>query len=201
MYIASRKTAVVGIPKCASRTLISAVGACYDISEEGEHFTLRQHQQKNPELELGVALIREPLDRLRSGVEYLLATTSRGGSVASVKAELLRTLKGGRPSHTSVLLYPQCSFLLCNVPAKLYRWSRIDLLTRELGITKAPPVINRTKKELSVDQVVSVFGDGFVRQFYALDFALYDSLCSTERGVVEVQSSETYIHCLRGEAP
>ena len=200
MYIPSKRTAVVEVPKCASTSLISAIGRCYSVSDAGEHFTLRQHQQKQPDVAVGVALIREPLDRLRSGVEFCMASRPNT-AVSDVKAELMRSLREGRPSHASVVLYPQYSFLLCDIPARFYLLENIALLTGSLGVASPPPIKNETKKILRPDQVVAAFGEDFVREFYALDFALYDSLCSIERGVVEVQSAETYIHSLRGEAP
>jgi hypothetical protein len=199
VYIAATKIAVVEVPKCASTSLISAISSCRSVSDFGEHFTLRQHQQKNPELELGTALVREPLDRLRSGVEFCMALRSNV-TVSDVKAELMRSLREGRPSQASVVLYPQYSFLLCDVPARLYRLENIALLTGSLGVASPPPIKNKTKKILRPEQVVTAFGEDFVREFYALDFALYDSLCSIERGVVEVQSAETYIYSLRGKA-
>jgi hypothetical protein len=199
MYISSKRTAVVEVPKCASSSLISAISPRHNVSDASEHFTLRQHQQKNPDIELGLALIREPLSRLRSGVEFCMASRPSVG-VADVKAALVHSLHTGLPSSLSVVLYPQYSFLLCNLPVKLYLLSNIELLLRDLGVSGPPPIKNRTRQSLSLDQVLDVFGEGFVREFYALDFALYDSLCSIERGVVEVQSAETYIYSLRGKA-
>jgi hypothetical protein len=196
VYIPSKRTAVVGVPKCASGSLISAIGRYHSVSDAGEHFTLLQHQQKNPEMELGVALIREPLARLRSGVEFFVQR--RGGmQLSQVRNELMQSLLDGRPSQSSVVLYPQYSFLLCDIPARLYRFENIALLTESLGIASPPPIKNKTKKLLRLDQVMATFGEDFVREFYALDFALYDSLCSTKDGLLEVRSAKEYIFSLR----
>ena len=200
MYIPSKRTAVVEVPKCASTSLISAIGRCHSVSDAGEHFTLLQHQQKNPEMELGVALIREPLARLRSGVEFCMASRPSVG-VADVKAALVHSLHTGLPSSLSVVLYPQYSFLLCNLPMKLYLLSNIELLLRDLGVSGPPPIKNRTKQSLSLDQVLDVFGEGFVRELYALDFAIHDSLCSTKDGLLEVRSAKEYIFSLREGCP
>jgi hypothetical protein len=200
VYIPSKRTAVVEVPKCASTSLISAIGRCHSVSDAGEHFTLLQHQQKNPEMELGVALIREPLARLRSGVEFCLQM--RGSmQLSEVRNELMQSLLDGRPSQASVVLYPQYSFLLCDIPARFYLLENIALLTGSLGVASPPPIKNKTKKILRPDQAVAAFGEDFVREFYALDFAIYDSLCSTEGGLLEVRSAKEYIFSLREGCP
>jgi hypothetical protein len=200
VYIAATKIAVVEVPKCASTSLISAISSCRSVSDFGEHFTLRQHQQKNPELELGAALVREPLDRLRSGVEFCMALRSNV-TVSDVKAELMRSLREGRPSQASVVLYPQYSFLLCDIPVRLYRLENIALLTESLGVASPPPIKNKTNKLLRLDQVMATFGEDFVQAFYALDFAIHDSLCSTKDGLLEVRSAKEYIFSLREGCP
>jgi hypothetical protein len=196
VYIASKKTVVVQVPKCASSSLEFAIKAHHSVSDVGGHFTLQQHQQKNPEMKLGVALMREPLDRLRSGVEYCLSDIEER-DVFTVRDNLIKSLREERPLSPSLVLYPQYSFLLCDVPARLYRLSSIDLLLGDLGVPGPAPVKNKTKKSLRLDQVIDVFGEDFVRQFYAIDFALYDSLCSTQGGLLEVTSAKKYILALR----
>jgi hypothetical protein len=196
MYLASKRTAVVEIPKCASTSLSDVFCSSFDVSGARQHLTLKQHQQKNPELNLGVALIREPLDRLHSAVEFCIARRGVGG-VSAARSELDRSIRAGRPSQTSVVLYPQYSFLLCDVPARLYRLSSIGLLLGGLGVDTPPPKSNKTKRSLRLDQVIAVFGEDFVRRFYALDFAIYNSLCSTQDGFLEVRSVKDYIFSLR----
>lgn len=197
MYIEGKRTVVVEIPKCASTSLISAVSSCQGISDHGEHFTLRQHKQKNPEAKLGLAIIREPLDRLRSGVEFCMSRKS-GAGVHAVRDDLMQSLRNGRPSDLSVVLYPQYSFLVCDLPVRLYLMSKAQLLLEFLDIFDPLPVKNKTKNLVSADMVIDVFGDSFVRQFYAIDFALYNSLCSTKSGFLDVGDSKEYILSLKG---
>jgi hypothetical protein len=197
MYIREKSVALVEIPKCASTSLIDVVTSEYSVSDQGMHLTLQQHQRRHPSLLLGVAAIREPMERLCSAVQFCLNGQHSGGNIKNLKEKLLSSLSKGRANNQVIVLYPQYSFLLCSVPVKLYHFGCIAELLADLGVRAELPHRNVSSKKINVQDVVDGFGRDFIKEFYGIDFSLYDRVQSDLGGVVFADDARRYILSLR----
>jgi hypothetical protein len=197
MYIPSKNVALVEVPKCASRSLTSAVSSSFPTLSIGNHATLAQYKSAFPELCRGFAVIRDPLERLKSAAQYLILGRGSRDSLSILKTGLDKSLGSKRPGSPYILLYPQYSFLVCHAPVRLYTMGSIVKLLRDLGIESQPPFENKSHINLPAEDVASAFGEDFIREFYAIDFALHNHLVSCEGGVMDVDDAKDYLCSLR----
>jgi len=197
VYIPSQKVALVEVPKCASRSLKSAVSSSFPIFSIGDHATLSQYKAAFPQLHLGCAVIREPMERLKSAAQYIVSDRNFKKNLLDLRSDLDGSLRVNRPELLNLLLYPQYSFLVCHAPVRLYTIEALPDLLQDLGVNFQAPVENKARATLSVEEVSAAFGEEFIKSFYAIDFALYDHLTSCQRGVMDVDDAKDYFHSLR----
>lgn len=197
MYIPYKKLAVVEIPKCASTTLTSVIPYFLTSHSVALHATLNQYKEVYPDILSGVALIREPLDRLLSAVQFSIDNGSIDVSVESLRNTINGLKAGTKPSVGSVVFCPQYSFLMSDVPVRLYHISKINLLLSDLGIFDAAPRLGASKPNPAAEICISGLGESFLRSFYSIDFALYKDIVSSEGGFLELKNPREYFYSIR----
>ena len=197
MYLSEIRTVVVEIPKCASTSLLAVLPSVYSVSLEARHFTLKQHEGRGIDIDVGTALIREPIDRLVSAANFSVFRRSPGSSLAEFRDKLMRSLDAGKPNVEVDAFYPQYSFLISDIAIRLYTLENFSVFLCDLGIHSSPPVRNVVAAKISRAEVIDVFGRDFVNDFYSLDFALYDSVRSIGEGALRARSAREHLMSLR----
>jgi hypothetical protein len=197
MYIPYKKAAVVEIPKCASRSLKTVISSVFSVSSAGNHATLTQYKKAHPELSFGYAVIRNPLERLKSAVQHSSYHSYPKKGISEIKYDLAALSRGDDQRLSNIILYPQYSFLMCSAPVRIYSMAAIPNLLSDLGINLAAPVEGLAEVDLPLEEILAVFGEDFVNNFYSIDFAAYKGLSSCAGGVMEVDDARDYFYSLR----
>ena len=204
MYIPYKKTAVVEIPKCAARSLRSAISSAFAVTSIG-HGTLAQYKKAHPELLRASAVIREPLARLKSAVQHKFEALGPEPNLSEVRAGLLEIKTGlvaaaeKSQKFSDVTFYPQYSFLMCSSPVTLYSMDAIPNLLFDLAIESVDhlKVEGKSKIDLPLEEIIALLGEDFVSSFYGVDFALHKNLSSLASGVMRVDDARGYVYSLR----
>ena len=118
-YILGSDIAFVEIPKNFS----TSISACIDKKSaeffSDPHITLDQYKKKYVSIKYGVSVLRAPEDRFFSACNFIVE-----GKPASKLPEILEDFRdcvmSGVVKKECIFLYPQYSFLMSNVPVKLY---------------------------------------------------------------------------------
>ena len=92
VYLHEIRTVVVEIPKCASTSLLAVLPSVYTTSLEARHLTLKQHEGRGLDIEIGTALIREPIDRLVSASNFSVFKRSPGIRLVEFRDKLMKSL-------------------------------------------------------------------------------------------------------------
>jgi len=198
MYVHEISTVVVEIPKCASTSLISAITSKYNVSIDGMHLALHQNYNRGFDIQSSVAVIRNPMDRLRSAANFSIQKLGYGQRLEYFRDELLESLERKVPSYHTAAFYPQYSFVNADAPINLYSLKNIDVMLSDLGIDDHAPVRNASNDGMSLDEILDVFGEQFVKEFYSLDFMLYDRVSSIGDRCLHIESASDYILLLKG---
>ena len=206
MYIKCKNFAVVEIPKCASRSLCAAIMSEFEVAHIANHATLQQYKDTYSGILGGVAAVREPTERFRSAVQYLaglsdsiLGDDKNSENVSSSRlCDILSELKFlKRPSLQNTLLYPQYSFLLSDVPVKIYPVQNLRLLLGHLGINRTADRINASESSPLAEFHIDSVGHEYVDSFYSIDFALYRDVMLSSDGFLELQNPREYFYSIR----
>ena len=197
MYIPYINSCIVEIPKCASTSLRHVVYSFFATRTVAVHATLQQHIDGFPSLKTSYALVRDPIDRLKSSVQHRMDRYPGGVSIPQIRQSLLSYGKGERPSFDDLLFYPQYSFLMSDFPISLYKIENVSFLLADIGISSPAPVKNASLSTISTDQLLDGFGESFINEFYCIDFDLYKSVGCGDGWSLHVESAGGHILSLR----
>jgi len=200
MYSPYINSCIVEIPKCASTSLRNIVSSFFVTRVVAEHATLQQHITAFPSMKMSYALVRDPIDRLKSSVQYRMDRYPDGISIPQIKQSLLSYGRGERPSFDDLLFYPQYSFLMSDFPVSLYKIDNVNFLLEDIGISSPAPVENASRSKISTDQLLDGFGENFINEFYSIDFSLYRGVSCAGGRALCAESAKGYIYSLRGGA-
>jgi hypothetical protein len=199
MYISSKRLAVVEIPKCASSSLRELLPRFFDIPSNSSHITLRQYKNRYPDLLGGVAIVRHPVRRLQSAVQSCISGTITSDKILHLRKNFESQLsRGGTPTYSSLVFYPQYSFLMAPVPLRIYDIKKINSLICEIGVDAEAPTENMSRANISIEQIFSVFDLDFIRKIYSIDFILYNDVISSSGDSFFLEDAEKYF-LSRGE--
>jgi len=206
VYIKCKNFAVVEIPKCASRSLYATITSEFEVDNIAAHATLQQYKDTHSGILGGAALVREPTERFRSAVQYLAGVPdSILGDNKNLENEgssrlrgILSELKFSKgPSFQNIVLYPQYSFLLSDVPVKIYPMQNLHLLLSHLGINRTAYRINTSASSPLAEFHIDSVGRKYVENFYSIDFALYRDVMLSSDGFLELQNPREYFYSIR----
>lgn len=201
-YIHSKNIAVIEIPKTASRSLRSSIRDNLKVSDAGyvPHLTLQQYLNAYPDLRMGVTLIRDPIKRLISAVNFML-----GHKVVSMRSpaydksvldeafeKFNSALQSKKFNNELIYLYPQYSFLLADVPLEIFTIESSGKLLESIGVYSSLPFENKSSMMFSEAQIFESFPLDFIRKAYSIDFALWDMLNSSEERVLRVENAREF---------
>lgn len=199
MYINSKGLAVVEIPKCASSSLRQLLPRFFDISSYGAHITLRQYKNKYPDLLGGVAIVRHPILRLQSAVQFCTSGEITFDKILNLRKNFESQLSSGAtPNFLSLMFYPQYSFLMAQVPLRLYDIKKINSLICDLGVDAEASTENSSRVNISTEEILSVFDSDFIKKIYSIDFILYNDVISSSGDSFFLEDAEKYF-LSRGE--
>jgi hypothetical protein len=200
VYVPSKRALVVTIPKCGSSSLRAAISSVHRVGGTSPpHLTLKQLKARHADAALGYAVLREPLDRLRSCAEYAMSSLDFS-SMGAMKNKVFRAIKNKDTSHIFCTFYPQYSFLMADLPAKLYPIDSISLLLSEFDFKGCAPKENATPQLFCREEVKSCFGEDFIFNFYSIDFSFWSELNQTRGLPLFLDSAKQYVLHLKRNA-
>lgn len=197
MYIRHKRLAIVEIPKCASTSLSSVVASHFVTTSIVPHATLQQYKNAYPDILGGIAIVRDPAERFRSAVRFSVQKNSQDISSCDLKGAISNLRYAGKVLPIDSLFFPQYSFLISDVPVKLYSIDRMQLLLFHLGIDKTPEVLNQSRESDSASSIIDNIGRSFVEDFYSIDFALYRDVSLSSDGFLELENPREYFYSIR----
>jgi hypothetical protein len=178
----------------------------FEVAHIANHATLQQYKDTYSGILGGAAAVREPTERFRSAVQYLAALSDSPlgddknleNACPSRLCNILSELKFlKRPSFQNTLLYPQYSFLLSDVPVKIYPMQNLHLLLSHLGINRTAYRINTSASSPLAEFHIDSVGRKYVENFYSIDFALYRDVMLSSDGFLELQNPREYFYSIR----
>ena len=199
MYIPDKKVVFVQIPKCASTSMLSAISSRFEVNLLGTHVTMRQYVNRFPEAIRGISVVRNPVDRLVSAVNFTVGKYYKKSEIHKIKFDIESSLgERQKPIHLS-LFYPQYSFLMSNTPLSLYTLPNASLCLSDLGAEGKIPCLNRSFNNISKSEVIECFGESFIKDFYLVDHVLYSEVESVGHGFMSIPDATNYFHSARGK--
>lgn len=206
VYIPGRCIAFVELPKTASRSFFSAIGSCNLIPNsklpDAPHATFKQYCEKYDGLVKGITVIRDPIAKLISAVNFLSFQDKfykNNNSLKLIKSSFEKCLNENKFDISAIWLYPQYSFLLAEKPLDIFTLNSKDLFFRELGINPSLEHTNSSKKIFSKNEIIDVFGTGFIENVYAIDFKMWDMIKCSKDEVIRVENARDFILSLKGK--
>lgn len=197
MYIRYKKLAIVEIPKCASTSLSSIVASHFVTTSVVRHATLQQYKNAYPDILGGVAVVRDPAERFRSAVRFFVQKNPENISSFNLKGAISNLRYADRVLPIDAIFFPQYSFLMSDVPVRVYSIDRMRLLLSHLEIDKTPEVLNPSIESDSASSIIDDIGRSFVEDFYSIDFALYRDVVLSSDGFLELQNPREYFYSIR----
>jgi hypothetical protein len=197
VYIRYKKLAIVEIPKCASTSLSSIVASHFVTTSVVRHATLQQYKNAYPDILGGVAVVRDPAERFRSAVRFFVQKNPENISSFNLKGAISNLRYADRVLPIDAIFFPQYSFLMSDVPVRVYSIDRMRLLLSHLEIDKTPEVLNPSIESDSASSIIDDIGRSFVEDFYSIDFALYRDVVLSSDGFLELQNPREYFYSIR----
>ena len=179
MYATDIDTLFIEIPRTGMRSLEFALRGVYRVSHVG-HYTVQRFLDcvKAPPTNY-VAVIRDPLDRLLSAVNFSCNTKEQVDQAFSKLLINGYSTEIIAPSSSDELEYvyaPQTAYLNADVNYRLYRFDDMMGFYNSCGIGKSPPHKNISKKWFSLEALQSHHLFSEIMQVYKKDVDLYKTL-------------------------
>jgi hypothetical protein len=208
VYIPHIKAAFVEVPKTASRSVCSVLMEKLSL-ESGvgisHHATFPQYVKKYPDAEFGICVVREPQERLLSALNFMLGRESENNLPASERKTFLEkyfaaftaALSSKEYDGNLVWLYPQYSFLSASAPLHVFTIDKIYDLLVSIGVDAEPPSLNVSRKQVTMEEVLEVFENGFIEKVYKVDFDLWELAASSENNPFVIPDAKGLIDRLK----
>jgi len=197
VYIKYKRLAIVEIPKCASTSLSSIVASHFVTTSVVRHATLQQYKNAYPNILGGIAVVRDPAERFRSAVRYSVQKNYQDINSCDLKGAISNLRYVGKVLPIDSIFFPQYSFLISDVPIRVYSIDRMRLLLSHLGIDKTPEVLNQSRESDYASSIIDDIGRSFVENFYSIDFALYRDVTLSSDGFLELENPREYFYSIR----
>lgn len=179
MYALDMDTLFIEVPRTGMRSLERALQGVSSVSHVG-HYTVQRFLDcvKVPPTKY-VAVIRDPMDRLLSAVNFSCGTKEQ---VDQALDKLVRQgystdiIAPTSPEELEYVYAPQTAYLDADVDYKLHRFGDMQAFYASCGLDKVPTHDNKSKKWFSLEalQAHTLFDD--VMQVYEKDVDLYNKL-------------------------
>lgn len=134
MYIRQTQTCVLQIPKCGTHTLKRAMCEVYGKTTHGGHVKLSTMIRNNRDAKEAVAIIRDPLERFVSSLNYDLGDTN---------TPLEQAMKMAFRTPRKAVYTTQQSYLDVDFPVVLFPFERIGDALQYLGYEGEPIHANK----------------------------------------------------------
>jgi hypothetical protein len=173
MYISNIDTYIIENPKCASRTIAHTVNDIFeekDISLEG-HIFFDEVIEKIPASAKIYGIVRNPIDRLISGIRYWCDTIEK---VDYHLEQLVKGLVKNKRSAPYMLYEPQSTYVKEHPRVKIYTFEDLNVFLKELGWRKEIKKFNQGHYEISKEEIKNRALFDKVLSKYFFDFNLYD---------------------------
>jgi len=197
VYIRYKRLAIVETPKCASTSLSNIVASHFVTTSVVRHATLQQYKNAYPDILGGIAVARDPAERFRSAVRFSVQKNYQDISSCDLKSAISNLRYVGKVLPIDAVFFPQYSFLISDVPVRVYSIDRMRLLLSHLGIDKTPDVLNKSRESDHASSIIDDIGRSFVEDFYSIDFALYRDVSLSSDGFLELENPREYFYSIR----
>jgi hypothetical protein len=168
----------------------------FALESVANHATLQQYKNSYPDMVGAISIIREPRERFRSAVQFLV-NRNFNISCDDLHDSLQKIKYNKKPSLSDLFLFPQYSFLVSDVPTRLYSIKNINLLLSHLGIDEPPNVTNVSRPSAHADALINSFEEKYIDSFYSIDLALYNDIMLSDDGFLEVKNPKKYFYSTR----
>jgi hypothetical protein len=193
MYLPEKKVAVVKIPKCGSTSLMGSVPPALKVEHFWGYATLEQLKCLHDDITVGLTVTREPMSRLQSAVNYVISFDDRWRKLSLLKNAVAACIKKGEPRGLSITFYPQYSFIVSDLPAKLYSIDNMSGLLSDLGLPNAAPKLNASKPTISREEIIESFGLDFINELYSIDFYVWQDMQSQGGKTLQLENAREYL--------
>jgi hypothetical protein len=193
MYLPEKRAALIKIPKCGSTSLLRAVLPTLKINHSWQYYTLEQVKRLHDDILVGLTTAREPVDRLQSAVNYIISFDDRWRKLSLLKNAVAACIKKGEPRGMSIIFYPQYSFIVSDLPVKLYSIDNMSGLLSDLGLTSAAPHLNASSPMVRREEVIDSFGLDFINELYSIDFYVWQDMKSQGGQTLQLQNAREYL--------
>jgi len=197
MYIKYKRTAFVEIPKCASTSVKSILSKFFAAGDDDPHITLRQYKEKYSEIASSFCIIREPVERLNSAIGHSIRISNSYNSKDCVENLMGSLGKFKKPPLPEIFFYPQYSFLLSDVPLKIYTLESIQNIVYDLGVWGEVPAENSSPPKFKINFSSEDISAELIKKLYYIDCLLYNEVMSSPTFTLELENPLEFIMSIR----
>ena len=193
-YLIDQSIAFVGIPRCSSTSILECVAENFQIDEDlGQHVTLQQYKKKYNDIKYGITLIRNPVDRFFSACKIIEDNLK---DLRLHLSEFKNKFYNNNSCGNYLEFCPQYSFLVSDVPLKIFKTSCSDSALKLLGLYGVTPHKNKSKRNYSSQfksEIISYFSLDFFNDVYGLDIGIWKMLDSSLSGNIEIENPRDFL--------
>lgn len=197
MYIKYKRTAFVEIPKCASTSVKSILSKFFAVGDDNPHITLQQYKERYTDITSSVCIIREPVERLNSAIGHSIRISNSFNSKDFVENLMRSVGKLKKPSPPEIFFYPQYSFLMSDVPLKIYTLKSIESLIYDLGLWGELPMENSSPPKFNMNFSATDINQELIEELYYIDYCLYNEIMSSPTLTLELENPLKFITAIR----